>query len=327
MRQYFSGRRLADHWPLLIFVLLLLINIGLKGRYTLFDLRSMCGNALPLALIALGQYFVVTCNRIDLSLGPIASLAGASVALLAGHNLVLALIAAIMIGAVAGLINGVLVARFRFPSIIVTLATMSIWQGVALIVLPNPGGFVPPEVQNFMTRGIAFPPMAMILLVLAIFGGAWVMSTRFGLHLRAIGGDEAAAAMSGVPTMWVTTGAFVLGGLMASLGGIYLALATASGSPTTGNDFILSSIATVVIGGVALSGGRGRPSGVVIGALVLTVVGSLLYFSGISSFYQSMITGIILVAVAAGNSIAFPKWRSVRAAQLHSDTTVERHGS
>lgn len=325
MRRYFSGRRLADHWPLLIFVLLLLVNIGLKGRYTLFDLRAMCGNALPLALIAMGQYFIVTCNRIDLSLGPIASLAGASVALLSGSSLVLALVVATAIGALAGLINGVLVARFRFPSIIVTLATMSVWQGVALIVLPDPGGFVPPQVQNFMTRGIAFPPVAMILLVLAIIVGAWVMSTRFGMHLRAIGGDEAAAAMSGVATMRVTTGAFVLGGIMASLGGTYLALATASGSPTIGNDYILSSIATVVVGGVALTGGRGRPSGVVMGALILTVIGSLLYFAGISSFYQAMITGIILVAVAASNSFTLPRWLSVRPAAR--PVTGAKHGS
>jgi ribose transport system permease protein len=327
MLRSFTERRLADHWPLLVLVALLLLNISLKGRFTLFDMRSLCSNALPLALIALGQYFVVTCNRIDLSLGPIASLAGASVALLVGHNLLLGLLAPIVIGTMAGLLNGLLVARFRFPSIIVTLATMSIWQGVALIVLPNPGGYVPPEIQQFVTRGIAFPPVAMIFLAVAAVVGGWIMSTRFGLHLRAVGGDEAAAAMSGVPTMWVTTRAFVLGGIMASLGGIYLALATASGSPTIGNDYILNSIATVVVGGVALTGGRGRPSGVILGALMLTVIGSLLYFAGISSFYQSMITGIILIAVAAGSSVSWTKLRPVRAGRLGSQSVVQRHGS
>jgi ribose transport system permease protein len=327
MLRRFTEHRLAGHWPLLVFALLLLLNVVLKGRFTLFDLRSLCGNALPLALIALGQYFVVTCNRIDLSLGPIASLAGASVALLIGHNVILGLAAPIVIGAVAGLLNGVLVARFRFPSIIVTLATMSLWQGVALIVLPNPGGFVPPEIQQFVTRSIAFPPVAMIFLILAVLFGAWVMSTRFGLHLRAVGGDEAAAGMSGVPTMWVATRAFVLGGVMAGLGGTYLALSTASGSPTIGNDYILTSIATVVVGGVALTGGRGRPSGVIVGALILTVVGSLLYFAGISSFYQSMITGIILVAVAAGGSITWPMLRRVSPESVGSQPAVQRHGS
>ena len=297
-----SPRLLADHWPVLVFVALLALNIALKQRFSLFDLRTLCANALPLALIALGQYFVVMTRGIDLSLGPIASLAGAVLSLTIGDNLALGLAAPVVIGAVAGLANGVLVARYRFPAIIVTLATMTVWQGVALVVLPNPGGFVPPEIQRLATRGLWFPPTPLILLALTMIGAGWVMSSRFGLHLRAIGGDEAAATMSGVRATRTTILAYTLAGVMAGLGGAYLALATASGSPTIGDDYILSSVATVVVGGVALSGGRGLTSGVVFGALILTIIGSLLYSAGISSFYQSMLTGLILVAVVAGGS-------------------------
>lgn len=297
-----SARLLADHWPVLVFVALLALNIALKQRFSLFDLRTLCANALPLALIALGQYFVVMTRGIDLSLGPIASLAGAVLSLSIGDNLALGLAAPVVIGAVAGLANGVLVARYRFPAIIVTLATMTVWQGVALVVLPNPGGFVPPEIQRLATRGLWFPPTPLILLALTMIGAGWVMSSRFGLHLRAIGGDEAAATMSGVRATRTTILAYTLAGVMAGLGGAYLALATASGSPTIGDDYILSSVATVVVGGVALSGGRGLTSGVVFGALILTIIGSLLYSAGISSFYQSMLTGLILVAVVAGGS-------------------------
>lgn len=297
-----SARLLADHWPVLVFVALLALNIALKQRFSLFDLRTLCANALPLALIALGQYFVVMTRGIDLSLGPIASLAGAVLSLTIGDNLALGLAAPVVIGAVAGLANGVLVARYRFPAIIVTLATMTVWQGVALVVLPNPGGFVPPEIQRLATRGLWFPPTPLILLALTMIGAGWVMSSRFGLHLRAIGGDEAAATMSGVRATRTTILAYTLAGVMAGLGGAYLALATASGSPTIGDDYILSSVATVVVGGVALSGGRGLTSGVVFGALILTIIGSLLYSAGISSFYQSMLTGLILVAVVAGGS-------------------------
>lgn len=297
-----SARLLADHWPVLVFVALLALNIALKQRFSLFDLRTLCANALPLALIALGQYFVVMTRGIDLSLGPIASLAGAVLSLTIGDNLALGLAAPVVIGAVAGLANGVLVARYRFPAIIVTLATMTVWQGVALVVLPNPGGFVPPEIQRLATRGLWCPPTPLILLALTMIGAGWVMSSRFGLRLRAIGGDEAAATMSGVRATRTTIFAYTLAGVMAGLGGAYLALATASGSPTIGDDYILSSVATVVVGGVALSGGRGLTSGVVFGALILTIIGSLLYSAGISSFYQSMLTGLILVAVVAGGS-------------------------
>jgi ribose transport system permease protein len=327
MHRSFTERQLAAYWPVLVFVALLSLNVALKGRYTLYDIRSLCANALPLALISMGQYFVVTTNRIDLSLGPIASFAGAVVALLSSQNVIFGFATPILIGALAGLLNGLLVARFRFPSIIVTLATMSVWQGVALIVLPNPGGSVPPQVQNAMTRGLAFPPVPLLLLILLVIVGGWIMRTRFGLHLQAVGGDEGAAAMSGVATERVVTGAFVLGGIMAALGGSYLAVATASGSPTIGDGYILSSIATVVVGGVALTGGRGRPSGAVIGALTLTVIGSLLYFAGVSSFYQAAITGIILLAVASGNSAFNPIQRRIAVTSVAPQKTAQGHGA
>ena len=100
----------------------------------------------------------------------------------------------------------------------------------------------------------------------------------------------------------VKLGAYVIGGLLAALGGMYLAVATSSGSPTVGDSYILTSIAAVVIGGVPLSGGRGSALGVVMGALILTITGSLLYFADVSSFYQSIIDGLILLAVVGSGS-------------------------
>ena len=108
--------------------------------------------------------------------------------------------------------------------------------------------------------------------------------------------------MSGVRVENVKAAAYVLAGLLAALGGMYLATVTASGSPTAGDGYILTSIAAVVIGGVPLSGGRGTPVGVVMGALILTITGSLLYFADISSFYQSVIDGLILLAVVGSGA-------------------------
>jgi len=297
-----SRFQLGDNWPVLVFVGLLAVLIGLKGRFTGFDAHSLSVNAMPLTLIALGQFLVVLSRGVDLSLGPVASVAGAVMALTITDHPFLGLAAPALIGLAAGLINGLFIARLELPPIIVTLATMSVWQGVALIVLPNPGGSVPTAFQATITGGFSSPVAGLAGVLLCIIGGTWLLSTRFGLHLRAVGGDEHAARMSGVRVEHVKAVAYVLAGLLAALGGIYLTTVTASGSPTAGDSYILTSIAAVVIGGVPLAGGRGTAVGVAMGALILTITGSLLYFADISSFYQSVIDGLILLAVVGSGA-------------------------
>jgi ribose transport system permease protein len=297
-----SRFQIGDNWPVCVFVGLLVILIFLKGRFTPFDVRSLSVNALPLALIALGQFLVVLTRGVDLSLGPVASVAGAVMALTVTAHPLIGIVAPLLIGLSAGFINGVFVARLGMPPIIVTLATMSVWQGVALIVLPDPGGSVPQAFQEAIAGGFSSPLMGIVGQLVCVVGGTWLLSSRFGLHLRAVGGDEQAARMSGVRVQNVKTAAYVLAGLLAGLGGMYLATIAASGSPTVGDSFILTSIAAVVIGGVPLSGGRGTALGVVMGALILTITGSLLYFANVSSFYQSVIDGVILLAVVGSGA-------------------------
>jgi ribose transport system permease protein len=297
-----SRLQIGDNWPVLVFVALLAVLILLKGRFTGFDARSLTVNALPLAFIALGQFLVVLTRGIDLSLGPVASVAGAVMALTVTTHPVLGVLGPVAIGLVAGLVNGVFVARLAMPPIIVTLATMSVWQGVALIVLPDPGGSVPSEWSAAISGGYSSPVMGVVGQLVIIVAGTWLLSSRYGWHLRAVGGDEAAAKMSGVRIANVKLIAYVLAGILAALGGMYLATTAASGSPTVGDSFILTSIAAVVIGGVPLAGGRGTALGVVMGALILTITGSLLYFADVSSFYQSVIDGAILLAVVGSGA-------------------------
>jgi ribose transport system permease protein len=295
--------QLGENWPALVFAGLFLLLMALKQGFSAFDLRGLCVNALPLVLIALGQFIIVLARGIDLSLGPVASVAGAVMALYVTDYPVIGLVGPILIGLVAGLSNGLAVARLGLPPIIVTLATMSVWQGVALVILPTPGGAVPAGYQAVLAGGFSEPAIGLIGLIVCCLGATWVLSTRFGLHLRAIGGDESAARMSGVRVEGVKLAAYVLGGTLAALGGMYLAVATSSGSPTVGDSYILTSIAAIVIGGVPLLGGRGTALGVTMGALTLTITGSLLYFADISSFYQSVIDGVILLVVVGSSGM------------------------
>ncbi|HTZ68551.1 MAG TPA: ABC transporter permease [Roseiarcus sp.] len=297
-----SRLRLEENWPVLTFVALLLLDVALKGRFSRFDLQTLCVNALPLTLISFGQFFVVLTGGIDLSLGPISSVAGSCAALLLTRDMTTGFAVALLAGAAAGLCNGLLVVRFALPPIVVTLGSMSVWQGVALLILPNPGGEVPPELSEFLGSDYGVPT-SLAALALAWLAASWVTSTEFGLHLRAIGDDETAARMSGVAVRRVKTAAYVLAGATAAAGGVALAIATSSGSPTVGDDYILLSVATVVLGGVSLGGGAGNALGVVMGALIVTIIGSLLYFAHLSSFYQSIINGVILLAVVASPSV------------------------
>lgn len=289
--------RFEQQWSVLVFIALLTLLIVLKGRFTEFDLRSLSVNALPLMLIALGQFIIILTRGIDLSLGPIASVSGALMAIYVSNNPAVGFILPILVGFSAGLFNGLLIVGIGLPPIIVTLATMSIWQGVALVVLPDPGGSVPAIYQDVLIGGFSSP---IIGISTVIFWGVfltWIMSTRFGLNLRAVGGDELAAELSGIRVRGTKIAAYAIGGTLAAIGGMYIATSMASGSPIIGNNYILTSIAAVVIGGVALTGGRGSALSVVMGALILTITASLLYFAQVSSFYQSLIDGVILLVV------------------------------
>ena len=280
------------------FLALFVIDLALKGgHFSAFDLKTLCMNVLPLALVALGQFFVVMTNGIDLSLGPVMSVAGSIAALAFSTSAFGAIALALGAAAIAGACNGMLVVRLRLPPILATLATMSIFQGVALVIMPSPGGNVPPGLTDAFTNGLDWAPTPLLLLIAVTAVTSWIMSTPLGLWLRAIGGDEGGTRSSGVPVKMVKFSAYVIAALLAGLGGFYLAVATASGSPTIGDSFILLSIAAVVLGGVSITGGRGSTTGAVFGALTLTIIGRLLYFADLSSFYQSLINGVILIAV------------------------------
>jgi ribose transport system permease protein len=289
--------RIGEFWPALVFAALFVVLVALKGRFNPFDLRALVVTALPLVIVALGQFIIILTRGIDLSLGPIASVSGAVMALTVTDNPALGLALPILIGLAAGLLNGGLVVGLGLPPIIVTLATMSIWQGVALVVLPNPGGSIPDGYQSLLLGDFSSPIAGVITMVIFAVLAIWLLGTRYGLAVRAIGGDELAAGLSGVRVRRTKIIAYVLGGLLAGIAGMYMAIALSSGSPTEGDDYILTSIAAVVLGGIPLVGGRGSPLAVVMGALILTITASLLYFAQVSSFYQSLINGAILLVV------------------------------
>jgi ribose transport system permease protein len=270
-----------------------------------FEWTSVVNTSMPLVFAAVGQSIVVLTRGLDLSVGGMIDLTNSlaathmhsSTGSMLGWSLLI-----LLIGAAGGAINGVLVAYGRLQPILVTLATLSIYQGLAIKVLPEPGGAVPLE----YTKILANPNGPWGLVFVGVIVVFWILfrRTRFGVDVFAIGNDQEAARAHGVRVRLVKIGAYVLSGTFAAAGGLFLAATTTAGDATSGDVFVLTSIAAVVLGGISFFGGRGSAVGTVAGAFVLTLLINVLFFANINPLYQSFFQGLFLVvAVLLGTLI------------------------
>ena len=277
-----------------------------------FELTTTVNNTMPLVLAAVAQTVVVLTRGLDLSVGGVVDLSNALAAITLGDtaaSMVGWSLLVLGVGAVCGLLNGVLVAYGRLQPILVTLATLSIFQGVAIRVLPQPGGAVPPAYTAVLTNTAA--PVALIYVVLAMVLWGAFRRTRLGVGLYAVGNDELAAQANGVPTRRTKVLAYALSGTLSAAAGLFLAATSTAGDATTGNGYTLTSIVAVVLGGVNLFGGRGSAAGAVLGAFVTTMIVNILFFAHIDPLYQNFYEGLFLVAavVAAGGIGRFMRGR------------------
>jgi ribose transport system permease protein len=284
----------------------LVVYTSRLGRFpTSFDYLSILNTTLPLAFVAIGQSLVVLTGGIDLSVGGIVSVCVAVTAsrvtggALSSYTWI---VAVLILGCAAGAVNGLIVAYGRIAPILTTLATLSIFTGLALWVLPVPGGSIPPEVRLVLTNPAT--PTGLIWLGLAVVGWLVLLRTRFGMRVYAVGSDESSARAVGVPVEAVKLKVYALSGLCSALAAVFYVSTTTAGDANAGSPFILTSIASVVVGGVAFSGGRGSALGAVAGAVALTLVIDILFFSGIDPLYQSLFQGLFLVVAVLLGTVA-----------------------
>ncbi len=270
-----------------------------------FELTSTLDNTMPLAFAALAQTLVVLTRGIDLSVGGVIDLTNAVAAqTLMGGPVSTALwtAAILLIGAACGLLNGVLVAVGRLQPILVTLATLSIFQGLAIRILPQPGGAMPPGFTNVLAN----PNWPTSLLYIPIIGGLWAIfrRTRLGVAVYAIGNDTMAASSHGISVKRTVILAYMLGGVASACAGLFLAANATAGDATTGDTYTLTSIVAAVLGGVSLFGGRGSGLGALFGAFVTVMVVNILFFAHIDPLYQTFYEGLfLLAAVISANMI------------------------
>jgi len=261
-----------------------------------FEWTSVVNTAVPTVLVAVGQTIVVITRGIDLSVGGVIDVSNALAATHMKDNLASMVgwsLAILALGASFGALNGILVAYGRLQPILVTLATLAILQGLAIWILPEPGGLIPPSYSNTLasTQG----PWS--LLFIALVASGWLVLRRMtiGVRIFAIGNDESAARAHGIPVRRVKVIAYALSGLLAAASGLFLAASTTGGDAGAGDVYVLTSIAAVVLGGISFYGGRGSALGSIAGAFVLTILTNVLFFAGINPLYQSFFQGLFLV--------------------------------
>ncbi len=295
-------------WTLGVYALLLIL-LGVEKiahpSLNSYDMQSLVGGALPLALAAMAQAAVVIAGGIDLSIGAMMSLVNVISALymvhadLPGALLVAALL--IVGTALAGAFTGAIIVATRVPDIIVTLATSFVWSGLALQVMPTPGGGAPQAFADLLTGEIAaVVPAGVIVLILVCLAWLPLRRTRLGLALYAIGSNRTAAYLSGIGVGRTRIAAYALGGVFAALAGLALTASTLNGNATSGTagaGYTLNSVAAIVVGGVSLTGGRGGMLGPVAAAVVLTQINTILTFLGVDPNAGTVVQGALVVVV------------------------------
>jgi ribose/xylose/arabinose/galactoside ABC-type transport system permease subunit len=281
-------------------LVLLGIVFGVANRnfLTVANLSNVARQYSPLALISIGQTFVIINGGIDLTVGALMALTSVCAALaMLAWGFVPGVVAGLALGTAVGAVNGVLVARTPIPPFIVTLGALSMARGAAFTISGGQPISGLPTPLLWLGSGAIGPvpvPAAVALTVFLIFHIV-LTRTRFGLYTVAIGGNEEATRLSGVPTGWYKGMAYVVSGVLAATAGLILTARTFSGQPTIGESQELYAIASVVIGGTRLGGGEGSLARTFLGVLVIAILGNGLNLLNVSSFIQMILIGLIIV--------------------------------
>jgi ribose transport system permease protein len=254
------------------------------------------------AIVAVGMTYVIVSGGIDLSVGSLVALAGVvlGMALKAEQPLAIALTMALAVGLAAGLVNGALVSWGGLPPFIVTLGTMSIARGAALLVTEGrPISGFGPGFRALATGRVGCIPAPVIVMAVVYAAAHFVLTrTTFGRYVYAIGGNEEATRLSGVSIRFHKTMIYGVSGLMSAIAAVILTARLNSAQPIAGMMYELDAIAATVIGGTSLMGGEGTLGGTLVGALIMGVLRNGLNLLGVSSFLQQIVIGgVIVVAV------------------------------
>ncbi len=286
-----------------IFVIFIIIVIGLTILKPSFITPSNLVNILKQAsingILAFGMMFVIISGGFDMSVGSTVAFSGILAAMLGqGNNpLILALLAAMLAGLGVGLVNGIGVAVGDLPPFIMTLGTMTAVRGLALLASNGKPVIGMSEPYKAIAAGsIAGIPMLAIFLIIVIIICSFVLAkTVYGRRVYACGGNLQAAKVAGINTTAIRISTFAIAGFLAGLCGFLMTSRVTIGQPTAAESYEMDAITACVVGGVSMTGGVGKPWGVVVGTLLITVIANGLDILGVSSHWQKIVKGLIIV--------------------------------
>jgi ribose/xylose/arabinose/galactoside ABC-type transport system permease subunit len=291
-------------WTVVPAFVVLLIVFGLISDVFLTgsNIESVLAASAVLIVLAIGQTFAVATAGIDLSMGSVLTLSGVVLGQLYTHgrSIWLCILAALAVGAFVGFANGFVIAKARINDFIVTLGSLSIAAGLALVISDGkPVEVINKTMLDLSTNSVG-PLRWGVIVALLVAVGAHVLlfRTRFGTHLLATGGNAEGSRAVGVRTQRIKIAAYTISGAMAGLAAVLLVARVGSAEPAAATSLLLNAVAAVVLGGVSLFGGRGTIAGPVIGAVLLTALVNGLTLAGVSEAYQPIAVGTVVVASA-----------------------------
>jgi ribose transport system ATP-binding protein len=328
LRQLVAGGS-SQWWVPLLFLLFLIIAVGSYASLrtdvflTPLNIRHILLATAPLALVTMAQFNVLMVRGFDVSVGAVISLTVVIGSFLIGEDLnagliLLGSLVCLAAGIVVGLTNGALVRYVGINSVITTIAMLSVVQGIALYLRPSPFGVISEDFIDFFQTRIGFIPVSFfVILGAAIVGDIWLYRTRSGLKLRATGFREEAAKRNGVRIDFVHLRAYLLSAVIAVLSGLFVGSEVGVGAPVVGSSYTLTSIAAAVLGGAALTGGRGSFVGAMLGALFFTLTVNVITLLGLNTGAGIITSGaltLFAVAVYSGLQPIRRVWLNIRAA-------------
>lgn len=297
-----KGVNRGPNWAILIALIILVIVGAFSSPYFLTsrNIFNIFRQASPLAIVSVGQTFLILSGGIDLSVGSIISLTSsvACMLMIRGNEWTIpAIIIVLLIGAGVGFLNGLIVNLRKVPSFVVTLGMMTVVHGITLIITGGyPKGRASRSLLTIGEEYIGPVPFLAIAAAIILFVSWYILKkTVFGRHTYAVGANPMAANLSGIKIQEHSIKVFTFCGLTAALAGLSLAARIGIGDPFVGSGFELDSIAAVVMGGTALSGGIGGMGGTMIGVLLMGTINNLLNLLNVSGFFQHVIKGLVLI--------------------------------
>ncbi|MGO3759034.1 MAG: ABC transporter permease [Agrococcus casei] len=302
-RQQWGMATIAKLAPLLALLLLVVIGAIVSPSFlSVGNIRSLLLSSAILMILAVGQTFVISTGGIDLSVASIAQLTGITLGLLvvSGWSPEAAIPIALIVGVLAGALNGAIISKLKITDFIVTLGTFSAFSGLTLLLSDARPQVVSSSTLSTIATGGVGPVSYLLLIALAIAVIAYVVMfhTPFGTHVLAVGGNRKAAEALGLSFARVKIGVYAIAGLLAGVAGILLVARLGAAEPTAGSTYQLTSIAATVLGGVSLFGGKTSIVGPLLGAVVLTGVVNLLTITGVPVYYQPIAVGAVVVLAA-----------------------------